>query len=67
MKIIPSDQVAKRLGVHPFVVKKNLYLVKRYSFDKLKKIHQQLLEIDLKTKTGQGDQSLLVDLFVNKV
>ena len=62
---IPSDQIAKKIGIHPFVAKKNLYLVKRYSQDKLKMLHNQLLQIDYKTKTGRGDQSLLIDLFVN--
>ncbi len=63
---LSSDQMAKQLGIHPFVAKKNLYLVKRLPLAKLKQLHQQLLDIDLKTKTGQGDQSLLIDLFVGK-
>ena len=61
---IPTNQMAKRLGIHPFVVKKNLYIVKRFSLDKLKQIHKQLLEIDYKIKTSLCDQSLLIDLFV---
>jgi len=64
---LTSDQMAKRLGIHPFVARKNLYLVKRFSLNKLKQLHKYLLDIDHKTKTGQGDQSLLVDLFVGKV
>ncbi len=64
---ISSDQMAKMLGLHPFVVKKSLPLVKRYSLDKLKDIYKQLLEIDIKTKTGLADQSWLIDLFVGKL
>lgn len=64
---LSSEQIAKKLGIHPFVAKKNLYLVKRFSLAKLKQLHQQLLDIDLKTKTGQGDQDLLVDLFVSSI
>lgn len=64
---LSSEQVAKKLGIHPFVAKKNLYLVKRFSLTKLKQLHQQLLGIDLKTKTGQADQSLLIDLFVSGI
>ena len=45
---------------------KNLYLVKRLPLVKLKQLHSQLLEIDLKTKTGLGDRDLLVDLFVGR-
>ena len=63
---ISSDQMAKMLALHPFVVKKSLPLMKRLSLDKLKQIYDNLLEIDVKTKTGQADQSLLLDLFVGK-
>lgn len=64
---LTSDQIAKQLNLHPFVVKKSLPLVKRYTMAELKNIYKQLLEIDVKTKTGQGDQSLLLDLFVGKL
>ncbi len=64
---ITSDTMAKMLDLHPFVVKKSLPFVKKYSLDKLKNIYNQLLEIDIKTKTGQADQSLLIDLFVGKL
>ena len=64
---MPSDRIAKRLELHPFVVKKSLPLMKRYSLAKLKDIYAQLLDIDIKTKTGLGDQSLLIDLFVGKI
>ncbi|MFH1292310.1 MAG: DNA polymerase III subunit delta [bacterium] len=63
---LSSDQIAKELGIHPFVAKKNIILVKRYPLFKLKQIHEQLLDIDYKTKTGQADQSVLIDLFVGR-
>lgn len=63
---ITSDTMAKMLDMHPFVAKKSLPFVKRYSLDKLKDIYNQLLEIDIKTKTGLANQSLLIDLFVGK-
>jgi DNA polymerase-3 subunit delta len=64
---ITSDTMAKMLDLHPFVVKKSLPFIKKYSLDKLKDIYNQLLEIDIKTKTGLADQSLLIDLFVGKL
>jgi DNA polymerase-3 subunit delta len=63
---LTSDQIAKKLGIHPFVARKNLALIRRLSLAKLKQLHSQLLDIDLKTKTGQGDQDLLIDLFVGR-
>lgn len=64
---ISSDSMAKALELHPFVVKKSLPMIKRYSLDKLKQLYEQLLEIDIKTKTGFADQSWLIDLFVGKL
>lgn len=61
---LQSSSVAKELGLHPFVVKKSLPMVKRYSLDELKQIHESLLDIDTKTKTGQGNQSMMLDMFV---
>lgn len=62
-----DDVVARQLGLHPFVVKKSQPLVQKYSFGQLKNIYRELLEIDMKTKTGQGDQSLMLDFFVGKL
>ena len=61
---LTSDKAASQLKIHPFVAKKNWAVVKKYSLAKLKEIYDQLLDIDIKTKTGQGDQSMLIDLFV---
>ncbi|MBI4427337.1 MAG: DNA polymerase III subunit delta [Candidatus Magasanikbacteria bacterium] len=64
---LSSEQLAKKLNLHPFVVKKSLVFVKKYSLAKLKTVYQRLLDLDVKTKTGQGDQSLLLDVFVGTV
>jgi DNA polymerase-3 subunit delta len=64
---LSSDALAKQLGLHPFVVKKSLPFVKKYSFAELKQIFSSLLKIDIETKTGQGDQSVLLDVFVGRM
>lgn len=64
---LQSDAIAKKLGLHPFVVKKSLPFIKRYSMDKLKLIYQSLLDFDIKTKTGQGEPELLLDVLVGKL
>lgn len=64
---LPSDTIAKKLGLHPFVVKKSLPFVKRYPMEKLKSIYQSLLDFDIKTKTGQGGPELLLDVLVGKL
>ncbi len=64
---IPSDVLAKQLSLHPFVVKKSIPLAKKYSFTELKKVYAELRDIDIKTKTGQGNQSMMIDFFVGKL
>ncbi len=61
-----SAKMAKRIGVHPFVAKKSLALVKKINLKELKKSYSDLLKIDEQIKTGQQDQKLLLDLFVAK-
>jgi len=62
-----SDDLAKRLGLHPFVVKKTLPFIKRFTLTQLKTAYEQLLDFDIKTKTGQGDQSVLLDVLVGRL
>ncbi|TAN34262.1 DNA polymerase III subunit delta [Patescibacteria group bacterium] len=63
---LPSDVIAKKLGIHPYVAKKSMAIVRRYPLVQLKALHARLLDIDRKTKTGFGDTALLVDLFVGR-
>lgn len=62
-----AEKVAKDLGIHPFVVKKSIPMLQKYSMSKLEEIYEQLLLLDKKTKTGFANQSLLVDVFVGSV
>jgi len=62
-----SDMAAKILGLHPFVVKKNLALVKKYNKKQLAKIYDQLLYMDLSAKTGQADLGVNIDLLISKI
>lgn len=62
-----SDTMAKELGIHPFVLKKSLSLVKRYNKKQLSDIYAQLLDLDFKAKTGQSDLGLGLDLLIQKI
>lgn len=64
---VNSDLLAKRLGLHPFVVKKSFPIARRFAMQQLKEIYGQLLEMDIKTKTGLAGQPLLLDLLVGKI
>lgn len=64
---ITSDAVSRRLGIHPYAAKKSFALARRYSLAKLEAVFERLLAIDIKTKTGQAGQGMLIDLFVAAV
>lgn len=64
---LPSNLMATKLGLHPFVVKKSLPFVKKYNLSTLKNIYKELLDFDRKIKTGAGDPVLLLDVFVGKL
>lgn len=58
----PSEH--SKLGLHPFVVKKALAQSKRFTSPELKKIYQNLLELDQKIKVGVAKPTVLLDLFL---
>ena len=58
---------AKGMGLHPFVLKKTIPLVQRLSFETISKKYADLLEIDIKIKTGKGSAEELVSVFVGKI
>ena len=64
---LTSDEAARKLKISPFVARKSFASAKRYPLARLENIYHELLETDLKTKTGRGDRSLLLDLFVAKI
>ena len=64
---LSSDQLAKKLSLHPFVVKKSLPMVKQYSFASLQKLYKSLLEFDIQAKTGFADSETMLDVWVGRL
>lgn len=58
------DVIAKATGMHPFVIQKNLVVVRRFSIQKMKKLHADLTIFDHEVKTGERDIGNALDLFV---
>lgn len=59
--------LAKISKLHPFVVKKSSEQLRNFTLDQLKKIYQQLLEIDLKIKSGRIDGATALDLLIGEI
>jgi DNA polymerase-3 subunit delta len=59
-----KDDVARALGVHPFVAEKAAQQASRFSIEALEAIYHQLLTIDERVKTSQVNLDLAMDTLV---
>jgi len=59
-----KDDVARALGVHPFVAEKAAQQAGRFSIDSLEYIYRKLLKIDEGVKTSQVTLDLALDTLV---
>lgn len=58
------QKMAKRLGVHPYPIKKIVPQAKFFSLQDLEQIYHQLLAIDEAMKTGEIEQTLALDMMI---
>jgi len=63
----PYQTLAKKSGLHPYVVKKNWSVLQNFSLDQLKKIYRRLLEIELAIKKGRLDGPTALDLLIAEI
>lgn len=63
----PFPAIAKKSGLHPFVVKKTYYSAQQFSFLELKKIYQKIFQIDLEIKTGKVEPATALDLLISEI
>ena len=59
-----KDDVARALGVHPFVAEKTTGQANRFSIEALENIYHRLLIIDERVKTGQITLDLALDTLI---
>jgi len=59
-----KDEVARALGVHPFVAEKTTGQAHAFTLAVLERIYHKLLEIDEGAKTGQFSLDLALDMLV---
>jgi len=59
-----KDDVARALGIHPFVAEKATQQASRFSIESLEAIYHRLLDIDKRVKTSQVNLDLAMDTLV---
>lgn len=62
-----SSEIAQALGLHPFVVKKTLALLSRYTSAELTRVYDELVEMDYAVKTGRADMDVLMTALVSRL
>jgi DNA polymerase III subunit delta len=60
----PYATIAKKSGLHPFVVQKTYHLCSQFSLPELKKIYLKIFQADSDIKSGKIDAELTLDLLV---
>ena len=60
----PQTEIAAKAGVPPFVVKRSMGLLRRYSEDMLCSILQSLAQAEEDVKTGRLDETLSVEMAI---
>jgi len=60
-------EVSRRTKLHPFVVRKSMSQVARFSLLQLKNIYGKLSELDTKVKTGKIEIKLALDKFIVEI
>ncbi len=64
MPRISSLEMKRRSGLHPYVLNKNLFMTKNYSFEELKNIYRKILYFDTKIKTGRIEPRVALELLL---
>jgi len=59
--------IAKKIGLHPFVVKKILDQIPSFPLERIKNIYKKLQVIDEKIKTGKGEIKVELDRFIVEI
>ncbi len=59
--------LAKKLAMNPYVVRKTMQQVGRFSLAELKKIYRYIFQIDSGVKTGKINTETALDLFLSKI
>jgi DNA polymerase-3 subunit delta len=61
---LTQDEMAKRLKVHPYVVKKGMAQAQNFTLAQLEAAHQQLVETDWAIKRGDVEPVVALDMLV---
>lgn len=59
--------LAKKLKMHPYVIKKTIQQAGKFKFEELKKIYEEIFKTDLNIKTGKIESEAALDLLIAEI
>ncbi|MEO2044713.1 MAG: DNA polymerase III subunit delta, partial [Nitrospinaceae bacterium] len=62
---VPSNQIAKKIGAHPFAVEKSLKYASKFSNQQLRKCHVELVKTDRILKSSAQRDGAMETLIIN--
>ena len=63
----PYGLIAKKSGLHPFVIQNTNKLCNQFSMSELKKIYWNIFQTDLDIKIGKIEPELAIDLLLSAI
>jgi len=62
-----SEKIQKSTKLHPYVVRKSLWQIRKFSSPELKKIYQRIFKVDMDIKRGRIEPELALDLLITAI
>lgn len=67
IQMLRINDLSRKTGIHPYVVRKTIQQAKKFTFEELKKIYQKIFQADLDIKTGKIDPETAIDLLIAEI
>lgn len=64
---IPESVIAKKLNLHPFIVKKTKALLNKYTYKELLDLYNICSDMDYRAKTGRINDKISVEIMVGRI
>jgi DNA polymerase-3 subunit delta len=67
IRMIRINDLSKKLGMHPYVLRKTIWQAGKFTIGELKKIYQKIFEVDLAIKSGKVKPETALDLLIAEI
>lgn len=65
--MVKESKSLKNLNLHPYLIKKSVWQAEKFTKEELKKIYQNLFQVDLDIKTGKINPEVALDMLITDI